>query len=48
MKKIIRTDKGLHAFMTGNLQGVRFASVELRSWWNPMRLFFGRIYYTVV
>jgi len=41
---ILRTDKDLMKYIgDGNTFGM--ATVELRAWYNPMRLFWGSCYY---
>jgi len=56
MYKIIRTKKALDKYFTFDTENpndpkfkaTKFASIEIRKWYNPMRLFFGDFYYKII
>jgi len=45
---ILRTDAALKAYMESTSNTMKFTSVELRRWWNPMRFFYGKVYYKII
>lgn len=39
------TEEQLRVYMTEPHSKPRFVTVEIRSWWNPLRYIIGKIYY---